>query len=726
MKTLRPSQRGRGARLAALTCAICAVAAACGAPAASPRDDCRRPAAGAETLSCQPIPIDGRWREQLLNPPGTFAWPKAATADGPSVTNPEGVLTEGGGATTISTDATRLVVDFGVPVSGYVEVGVRHAEGAPIRAAYAEYLPFLGHEGDAATKPDDFFYLGRTLGTDDDPDGRADVYTPPATKTVLRSPGLRGSQRYVAITLDGPGTASVDFVRVRQTNYPGTPDGHFLSSDPALNRAWFASAYGVDLSTIRARPHGPWVIIDGPKRDRVAYAGDLRIAAQSAYYQGTGYRRVVRDTINLFACQQAPDGTFPAASRIDVPCDPRNPGPPDGSPTGYEPPEEAGLARIDSFTAWWVIDVADYLRYSGDRAFATAMLPVARRAARFFTDHAPDGVLFRTDDYDGKPAYNWHPPDKAVGVDAYTNEAYYGALRSLAELERAVGDPAAAPALDDRAEQVHTALLAKLWDPAAGAMLLNLDDPRRDHAADANAGALLFGLLNEDQAQSAMAFLRDRLGTPYGTATSEFPDNPYMTRYESPYVMAQETLGRFRYGDGAGALRLIRQSWSHMLANGPGTPWEEIGVDGTPMNARPGTPLDDGSFVDLVHAWSTAVPALSRHVLGVTPVADGFREFVVAPDPVDLTWAQGNVPVPGGTISVRWRHGNDSFVLTTESPQHTVGSVAVPLLGEDRTIARDGRVVWRAGRPTSGVEAHRDGDRVVFTGVTGRHTFAWQ
>ncbi|TDV57280.1 MGH1-like glycoside hydrolase domain-containing protein [Actinophytocola oryzae] len=677
----------------ALVCVVCAVAAACGAPT---------PVSG-------PGPAD---TGQRLNVPGRYAWPRHVAGG----VDPDGALADDGDAATLT--GGRLVVDFGVPVSGYVEVGVRHATGAPIRAAYAEYLPFLGREGDASTSPDDFFYLGRTLGTDDDPDGRADVYPPPDGETVLRSPGLRGSQRYVAISLDGAGTAEIDFVRVRQTNFPGSGDGSFRSSDPALDRAWYASAYAVDLSTIRT-PGKPWVIIDGPKRDRVAYAGDLQVVARSAYYQGGGYRRVVRDTINLFACQQAPDGTFPAASRVDVPCDPRDPGPPDGSPPGFEPPAEAGLARIDSFTAWWVIDVADYLRHTGDRAFAAAMLPVARRAVGFFGAHTRDG-LFRTDDYSGKPAYNWHPPDQAVGIDAYTNEAYFGALRALAELEREVGDPARAPAHDDRADQVRTALLDTLWDPAAGAMLLNLDDPRRDHSADANAGALLFGLLDDDKARSAMAFLANRLGTPYGTATSEFADNPFMARYESPYLMAQEALGRFQYGDGAGALALIRRSWTHMLDNGPGTPWEEIGVDGTPHNARPGTPLGDGSFVDLVHAWSTAIPALSANVLGVRAEANG---WVVAPDPVDLTWARGDVPVPDGTTSVSWRHEHDTFMLTVTSPMRV--DIAVPLLGRERTITRDGRVVWRNGGAVAGVSAHLDGDRVVFTGMTGRYTFGW-
>jgi hypothetical protein len=531
----------------------------------------------------------------------------------------------------------------------------------------------------------------------------------------------------MAITLDGPGTATFDFIRVRRTNRASAYDGHFLSSDAILNRAWYASAYGVDLSTVRdtrKNPHARWVIVDGPKRDRILYAEDLQLVAQAAYDQSGAYRQIMRDSLNLFACQQEPDGALPAASRIDVPCKLGDPGPPDGSPKGFEPPGESGMVRLDSFTAWWVVALDDYLRYTGDVGFAKSMLPVARRAVGLLAAHPADGGLFRTGTYNNKPGYNWHPPDKADGVDAYTNEAYYGALRALASLERSVaGDPTAAKALDERATRVRDALLGTLWDAKAGAMLLNTDDAKRNHGADANAGALLFGLLGPDQAKSAMAFLAQKLGTPYGTATGEYTDDPYMTRQLSPYIMAREVLGRFRYGDGSGALRLIRTAWDHMIRTGPGTPWEQSAPDGTPGGAGAGT----GGGTDLAHAWSTAVPALSMDVLGLRPVSDGYRQWAVTPDPVYLSWAQGVVPVPGGTISVGWRRGsgNGSFVLTTTSPAHTAGRVALPTLRGDRTIAMDGRVVWRHGHPADGVRAHQDGDRIVFEQVRGDHTFAW-
>ncbi|MEO3930611.1 alpha-L-rhamnosidase C-terminal domain-containing protein [Micromonosporaceae bacterium B7E4] len=733
MTTNRPRARRAVAAVAVVT--LVAGMLAHSAVVQAHTNGCVDPEPGVETLSCQPIAPEAGWRAEVQAVPGRYARPKSVSVDGPAdvVSNPEGLLAESGGVATLNRTGegtTRLVVDFGVLVSGYVELGVRQASGAPIRMAYAEGRDYLGHDGDADPDPDGFFYKGRTLGTDDDPDGRADVFDPPAAATVLTSPGLRGSQRYVAITLDGPGTVAIDFVRVRQTNYASRYDGHFLSSDPLLNHAWYASAYAIDLSTVkdtRRNPDASWVIADGPKRDRVVYAGDLRVVAQSAYYQSAGYRQVVRDSLNLFACQQRPDGTFPAASLIDVPCRLGDPGPPDGSPAGFEPPGEAQLARIDSFTAWWVTALADYLRYTGDTQFVRPLLPVARRAVQFFLDHSPDGVLFRTDNYDGLLAFHWHTPDQAVGVDAYSNEAFYGALHALAQLERAAGDDTAAGGLEARAEQVRVALLDTLWDPAVGAMRLNTEDPRRDHSADANAGALLFGLLDQDQAASAMTFLAGPLRTDYGTATSQFTDNPYMTRYISPYILAQEALGRFRYSDAAGALRLIRTAWTHMRDAGPGTPWEEVGVDGTPVVARPGTSLAWGGHVGLAHAWSTAIPALSMHLLGVQPKDDGYQRWTIRPQPGDVDWVQGDVPVPGGELSARWRRGADdrSFVLTVEAPRSTQGSIAIPLLGQERTIAMDGRIIWQDGQPAPGVHASRTGDTVLFTHLSGNHTFAW-
>src|SRR5882757_4174415 len=516
------------------------------------------------------------WHEYSLAVAGEFVTPRAVSVEGDplSVKNLNALSAPGGGQATLTTTASgtsRIIVDLGVLASGYVELGVARAMGAPIRLSYSEDRRLLRAEGDGSRDPNDFFYNGRTLGTDDDPDGRADVFDPPSGQQTLRSHGLRGSQRYIAITLDGAGSVTLDFIRVKQTNFQPPPDGYFLSSDRQINRAWYASAYATQLSTARdthRNPDGRWVLMDGPKRDRTVYGANIRISGLAAYYQSSAYRDVVRDSIRLFSCQQYADGSLPPTSLIDVPC--RVPvGPPSGPPEGFGPPAEAGMARIDSYSAWWVISLADYLHYTGDATFVRQMLPTARRVLQFFADHNAGGVLWKAGDYDKKLSFDWHPPDRLLGVDSFTNEVYYGALLSLASIERDLThDPHAADLLEKRARRVKSELVAQLWDSTAGAMKLKVDDPRHEHTADANVGALLFGVLSDSQAQQAMQFLEHRMQTPFGTANSEFPDSQNITQYISPWIVAQEAQSRFRYGDGTGALRLIRTTWPHMLDYG--------------------------------------------------------------------------------------------------------------------------------------------------------------
>jgi hypothetical protein len=683
----------------------------------------------AEALAREAIAIEG-WEHLFQGQVGEHAEPRAVEIEGEAtcVERAEGLLAGSRGPTRLSAAnaaGPRIVVDFGCVVSGWVELGVRAANGGPIRLAYSEARQFLGRDGDAATEPDDFFYQGYVLGSDAKPDGRVDVFGAPAWPVVQRSAGLRGAQRYLAISLDGPGEWELEFVRVRQTNFQSGRAGHFVCSDDLLNRAWYASAHTTELATIRntaRNPDGRWVIVDGPKRDRLAYGANLSVAGVSAYYQDDSFREVMRDTLNVFAFQQEPDGTLPAASEVDVPCKLGDPGPPQGAPEGFGPPAEAGLARLDSYGAWWVTCLLDYLRHTGDADFVGPLLPVARRMVGLCESHAGDGALWRNDLYGKTYSINWHPPDPATGIDAWENASYWGTLRALAALEREIaGDETEAARLEALAARVKDELLERLWDPEVGAMLQNTEAPTPDHTGDGTAAMLLFGLLDAEQARQAIAFLDGPLASPVGTLTTAREDNEYMTRFVSPYIVAQEAAGRVRYGDEAGAVRLLRQCWGAMLEFGPGTTWEQVGADGTPGGA--GTV--GGGGTSLAHPWASAVPLLSVDLLGVRPLVDGFRRWAVEPHPADLEWAQGSVPTPAGPLAVRWRRDGASFALRVEAPAGTSGRVAVPLLGKDPELALDGETIWRDAEPCGTAAVRREGDRLVVDDLAGEHTLAW-
>src|SRR5690606_1179991 len=182
-----------------------------------------------------------------------------------------------------------------------------------------------GPDGDGMSSSSSF-------GTDDDPESRVDVFQPPDEATILRSPGKRET-RYIALTLDGPGSARIDFVRVRKTLYPVTYDGYFLSSDEALNRAWYASAHTGDLATVR-QDGSPWMLL--VTFDRILFMADLHMQAFAGYYQSSDYRMLMRNTLHQFGCIQNPDGSLPLASSPLVRCKEGDPGPADG----WQFPEE--------------------------------------------------------------------------------------------------------------------------------------------------------------------------------------------------------------------------------------------------------------------------------------------------------------------------------------------------------------------------------------------------
>lgn len=84
------------------------------------------------------------------------------------------------------------------------------------------------------------------------------------------------------------------------------------------------------------------------------------------------------------------------------------------------------------------------------------------------------------------------------------------------------------------------------------------------------------------------------------------------------------------------------------------------------------------------HAWSAAPGYfLGAVVLGVRPTADGWTKVRVAPQPGDLQWAKGAVPLPGdGRIDVRWeirKEGDESvFQLEVVAPKAVSVSMEVP------------------------------------------------
>jgi hypothetical protein len=139
------------------------------------------------------------------------------------------------------------------------------------------------------------------------------------------------------------------------------------------------------------------------------------------------------------------------------------------------------------------------------------------------------------------------------------------------------------------------------------------------------------------------------------------------------------------------AIGSIRTRWGDMLAKGATTWWEYWNFDFD-------LPPFEFHNLSLVHGYSGAPTYfLSSTVLGVRPIAAGFSKFMVAPETMGLTSAEGAVPTPAGPVFVAWtRTAQPAMSLSLSAPAATTGGIAMPRLPLDE-IYVNGTAVWRRG-----------------------------
>ena len=136
--------------------------------------------------------------------------------------------------------------------------------------------------------------------------------------------------------------------------------------------------------------------------------------------------------------------------------------------------------------------------------------------------------------------------------------------------------------------------------------------------------------------------------------------------------------------DAFSALRFIRQHWGKMLDSGTPTLWE----NGVHKIGKAGF----GGSASLCHGFSTSPAAyLQDSILGVAPLAPGFRRFRFAPDTGDLTFAEGTVPTPHGAIRARWELAGETISAELEVPENCTAETPAGSFGPGKHAIRWGR-----------------------------------
>ncbi|MCX7176521.1 MAG: family 78 glycoside hydrolase catalytic domain [Proteobacteria bacterium] len=573
------------------------------------------------TLSARPIAV-------FETAPSAESDDLAARMNGEALL-PLGTCSVGEGRDRIVTVGERcvsVIYDFGEVVTGYIGFELDGPAGAVVD-----------------------FYPGEQLL----PDGRVLIYdgipgfdAPIAHRYVLRA----GAQSWERFEWNGLRYLQVSYrqcqeplqvrtVTVHQCHYPVEERGQFECSDPALNRIWAAGA-----RTLRLCMHDAYV--DCPSREQRQWMDaylDARIN-----YATYGDTRLAARLIRQLAASQRPEGLTTMAAPGDFAL--------------------AGMTNIPDFCLYWILAIGDYLRFADDPELAEEVYPNIARALQWFERYLDvDGLLSEV------PLWvfvEWAETDKKGQVTAF-NALYVAALRTAARLARAVRHEPAAEKYQGLADRVAVAINALLWDETRGVYA----DARRHGrlsrrvSQQSNAAVIAWEIAPRERWPRMFETVLDeeRLVLTHGLGREG-----QVTHFdeENQVVMAQPFYSHFLHR----ALRLdgrfetlvdnIRRRWSVLLADGESTFRETWQLE--PITSK-------------CHAWS-ATPTfdLSTDVLGVSPIADGFRRLRIAPQIAGLAWARGRYPTPHGDVAVQWRKDSDGLKLTVVIPPDCEAEVVCP------------------------------------------------
>ena len=242
------------------------------------------------------------------------------------------------------------------------------------------------------------------------------------------------------------------------------------------------------------------------------------------------------------------------------------------------------------------------------------------------------------------------------------NAFHLRALQFMAEMGKAVGREKESAEFAEREAKTRAVFQKKFFDAGRG---LYRDGANTDHASlHANLFPLAFGLVPEAHRAPIAGWLANR-----GMRCSV---------YAAQYLLE----GLFENGHGAAAVDLMMapgdRSWRHMVESGTTITWEAWDQKYKPNQ-------------DWNHAWGAA-PAnlLPRCVLGVRPLAPGWKQALIQPNPGSLTSASGKIPTPRGPIQLEWRR-DATFTLSLKLSPGMTARVELPSHSGARQVLVNGK-----------------------------------
>ncbi|KAL1594628.1 hypothetical protein SLS60_010389 [Paraconiothyrium brasiliense] len=584
--------------------------------------------------------------------------------------------------------SSQVSLDFGVEVGGWISLNVNTTSTSTpqLSLAFAESPSFVRAISDDT---------GSIATQDYD---KALSVSVPEGSTWYRVPEerFRGGFRFLTIVAQSQVTVTnitCEIGFATETRDLRKYAGYFYTPDidqQILNRAWYAGAYTVQTNiapqnTGRFLPQvkdgwaynntigvtGP-LLIDGAKRDRAVWPGDLGIQGTTAFlafgYDGlVAYKNALE---TLFYYQNASTGRLPFA------------GPATGS-------FRSG-AQSDTYHAWSLIAVHNYAIFTGDAEWLNLHWANITRGIEFITNALDTSYGLHT-----QTAPNDWARQGGGAYNSALNALDYHALSSFATLAHSWSKDAGilsnATEWATAASKLKRSYNALLWDTKFS--LFRDNQTTTLAPQDGNSLALLYNLTESPAQAKALSKALTKFWTPIGPITPELPDTI------SPFISSIELLAHFAANEPARALDLTHRLWAYLL-DSPlmtgSTLAEGISANGSLYYRGNAGYKHDAAYTSLSHGWSTGpTQALTFRVAGLEIV--GWKRWVFRPQSGGVKSVKSGFESPLGGFEVHWKKVGRSFDAVIRTPKGMVGTIdlaswsceTVLLNGKKVTVQRE-------------------------------------
>ncbi|KAJ7106845.1 glycoside hydrolase family 78 protein [Mycena crocata] len=632
----------------------------------------------------------GPWDAFNYAPKSKTVYPAAIRQVEGSVTNSERLVNNTGSAT-LSGQGTWMALDFGVEVGGLISLNFDSASAnSSIALSFSESPSFIRPTAsddssfpDASTTYDGVLRVSAPI--------HAGFWTQPAFS-------LRGGFRFLTIvsTATKPVTISnvscsisfmphVDDLRA-YTGYFSAPDPDFHDKD-FLTKIWMAGAYTVQTNTVPLhtgrqvpfQPVGHWannatlgvagpIIVDGAKRDRAVWPGDMGIAVPTQFVSTNDLMPTRNALATMFAAINPSTGALPES------------GPP--------------LSQLgsDTYHCWTLIGTHNYYLYSGDIEWLQTIWTNYTKAVAFLEKKVDPkvGLMNVTGLRD------WARLGGG-GFNAEGNAILYRVLITSASLASAMNLPTLAAAWTHNATILKANFNDAFWVEELGMYRDNVTTTLCPQ--DANSFAVLFNITTSaSQAASVSAGL-EKNWNELGPVAPELPDTI------SPFISGFELQAHFEAGNASRAMDLLHREWGYMLYTNlsvESTLLEGFTANGSIWYRSYRGYNYDPAYTSHAHGWSSGpTSALTIYVLGLSVTAPQGTQWLLSPRLSGLPSAEGGFETALGWFGVSWKVATSgtttTFSVSVDVPAGTTGVFQLPIelrsAGRGVSVTVDGKKV---------------------------------